>query len=135
MLEAVLLYGPVMGISVVRPSAVIAAFVLLGLGGCGDDAPADGYQPVATGDTYGEWELFAEYEDGEWTGCLRLDPGNPEQCSDPDAPFVRHDEPDGVSYGAVTEGEAVVMGDGDEAELHDGRFFAVDTSLDPRLAG
>jgi hypothetical protein len=86
-------------------------------------------------DTYGEWELFAEYEDGAWTGCLRLDPGNPEECGDPDAAFVRHDEPDGLSYGAVADGESVVLANGEQADLLDGRFYAVATSLDPRPSG
>ena len=36
------------------------------LAACGGGS-ADGWVSVGTGDTYGEWELFAEADDGKWT--------------------------------------------------------------------
>jgi hypothetical protein len=98
---------------------------LLGTAACGDDAPADGYRSVGTGDTYGEWELFAEWADGEWTGCLRFEPGGDEQCGDPAAPLATYDSGDGATFGAVAAGQSLLFEDGDEVELLDDRFFVV----------
>jgi hypothetical protein len=110
----------------------VAAVVLLV--GCGGSSKADGFQSVATGDTYGEWELFAEYQDGEWTGCLRLDPGGGTgNCADPDNGLVEFDNGDGVTFGAVPEGGSLVFDNGGEVPLVDDRFFVVASDADFRL--
>ena len=115
--------------------AVAGALLVLGLAACGDDEPADGYQSVGTGDTYGEWELFAEYEDGEWTGCLRFPNEDfAEQCADPDAPLNRFVS-DGAVYGSVAEGESLRFADDDrEVPLLEGRFYVVAESSEIHLA-
>jgi hypothetical protein len=110
---------------------VAAATLLIG---CGGSSTADGFQSVATGDTYGEWELFAEYQDGEWTGCLRLDPyDGVERCADPDSGLVEFDNGDGAVFGAVPEGGRLVFEDGGEVALEADRFFVVASDADIRL--
>jgi hypothetical protein len=106
----------------------------LGSAGCGDDAPdaPDGYRTVATGDLYGEWELLAEFRDGDWTGCLRLEPDPIERCADPDAELVEHEDHE-ITFGAVGQGETL-LSDGDEVDLFDGRFFVRSAEEDLRLA-
>lgn len=112
---------------------VAAATLLVG---CGGSSTADGFQSVATGDTYGEWELFAEYQDGEWTGCLRLDPyDGVERCADPDSGLVEFDNGDGAVFGAVPEGGRLVFEDGGEVALVAGRFFVVASDSEIRLDG
>lgn len=106
------------------------------LAGCGDDEPADGYQVIAAGDFYGEYELSAEFEDGAWTGCMRMDyDEDGPMCDDPDQPLVVFEDPTGATYGAVAEGEtAELVDDGEALELIDGRFFLVLEGPDVRLA-
>ena len=86
-------------------AAAVALVLAAGLvAACGGGGPADGWVSVGTGDTYGEWELFAEVEDGAWTGCLRFD-DLPEECGDPADELVLFEEEfDGVQYGAVRDG-------------------------------
>jgi hypothetical protein len=104
------------------------------LGGCNDEPP-DGYTSVTTGDTYGEWELIAEYDDGEWTGCLRLEPvPGEEQCSDPTTELVQYEDEQGLIFGAVAEGSTLVFADGDEVDLVDGQFFVVGEDAEVELA-
>ena len=89
---------------------------------------------VGTGDTYGEWELFAEANDGEWSGCLRF-PGDDakEECGDPsDELVIFEEESDGAQYGAVRDGvELEFVDGGDEVDLieadgiDDHQFFVV----------
>jgi hypothetical protein len=84
--------------------------------------PADGWVSIGTGDTYGEWELFAEAKDGEWTGCLRFpDDEAKEECGDPsDDLVVFEEEFDGAQYGAVRDGvELEFVEGGDEVDLID----------------
>ena len=104
------------------------------LGGCSNE-PADGYTSVTAGDTYGEWELFAEYHDGEWTGCLRFEPvPGEEQCSDPDSGLVQYEDGQGLIFGAVSEGSTLVFADGDEVNLIDGQFFVAGEDAEVELA-
>ena len=80
--------------------------------GCPDDTdtPADGFTSVGTGDTYGDWELFAEFEGGEWTGCLRIDHYDVvERCADSDDGLVTFESGDGAVFGAVPEGGGLVF--------------------------
>ena len=115
---------------------VLALGGVLALVGCSDDAPADGYTSVATGDTAGEWELFAEHEDGEWTGCLRLEHyGEVERCGEADAALVSYESGEGATFGAVEEGAELVFDDGRSVDLVDGRFFVVASEAEVRLAG
>jgi hypothetical protein len=102
--------------------------------GCGGSSDADGFRSVGTGDTYGEWELFAEYRGGEWTGCLRLEPDDGEEdCADPDSGLVEFDNGDGVSFGAVPEGGRLVFDDDREVPLLADRFFVVASDAGVRL--
>lgn len=119
----------------VRTAAVAAVALVLTAGGCGDDPPPDGYSSIAEGDIYGEFELFAEFQDGEWTGCLRLEPVDEEgRCGDPESPALIYQTGDGITFGAVAEGEEIRFVDGDEIELIDGRFFVVADDTDVELA-
>jgi hypothetical protein len=112
----------------------VAAFAVL-LAACGGgDSPADGWVSVGTGDTYGEWELFAEAKDGAWTGCLRFpDEDAREACGDPGKLLVRFEEElDGAQYGAVGDDvELEFTATGEDVELIDAggieehRFFVV----------
>jgi len=103
---------------------------------CGDDGGGDGWTSVATGDTYGEWELLAEYDDGEWTGCLRIDYDPAAECADPDSDrLVAFESSDGVTFGAVPIGAELEFADGDEVHLIDGRFFVVASDAEVQLAG
>ena len=113
--------------------SVVAAATLLAA--CGDAEPEDGFRSVAEGDTYGEWELSAEYEDGAWTGCLQMsyDDDGP-MCDDPDQPLVRFEDWTSTQYGAVAEGERAVFPDGREVELIDDRFFVVIEGPEVQLA-
>ena len=102
--------------------------------GCSGSSIADGFQSVGTGDTYGEWELFAEYEDGEWTGCLKLDHfGGAEHCADPDSGLIEFENEDGATFGAVPEGSTLVLDDGREIPLLADRFFVVASESEIRL--
>jgi hypothetical protein len=104
------------------------------VGGCGGPSTADGFQSVATGDTYGEWELFAEYRGGEWTGCLRLEPDDGEEdCADPGSGLIEFDNGDGVTFGAVPDGGVLVFDDGREVPLLADRFFVVASDAGVRL--
>jgi hypothetical protein len=119
-----------------RSLAAAALLAAIALVGCGDDDQADGWTSVATGDTYGEWELFAEYDDGEWTGCLRIDHDEADQCADPDTDrLVTFESSDGVTYGAVPAGAELEFADGDEVRLIDDRFFVVASDAEVQLAG
>jgi len=87
---------------------------VLALGACGGGS-GDGFQSVGTGDTYGEWELFAEVKDGAWTGCLRVEhvDGDLQACTEPNGFFETSDGP--VRFGAVRAGDSIVfVEDGDE---------------------
>ena len=107
-------------------AALLAVVVAVVVGGCAVGSTQDGYQTVAEGDTYGEWALEAEFEDGEWTGCLRMsyDDDGP-RCADPDEPFVRFEDWTGAQYGAVEPGGRVEDADGEPVPLLDDRFFVV----------
>jgi len=97
---------------------VVLATALVACGG----GPADGFQSIGTGDTYGEWELFAEAKDGEWTGCLRWDGGGveSEECTDPARGALFEVEFEDVIFGAVADGRTLVFADdGREVELID----------------
>ena len=109
------------------------AGVLTLLAAC-SSGPADGWVSVGTGDTYGEWELFAEANDGEWTGCLRFpDDDAKEECGDPAEELVIfEEESDGAQYGAVRDGVDLEFAQsGDEVDLieadgiDDHQFFVV----------
>jgi hypothetical protein len=111
----------------------LAAVLAPTLVACGD-GPADGFQSVGTGDTYGEWELFAEAKDGEWTGCLRWDGGGVEskECTDPARGELFEVEFEDVIFGAVPDGRTLVFDDDgrevgliDEAGLPGYEFFVV----------
>jgi hypothetical protein len=89
---------------------------------------------VGTGDTYGEWELFAEARDGAWTGCLRFpDEDAPKQCGDPgDDRVLFEEESDGAQYGAIRDGVELEFTDtGEDVEtmdvdgIDDHSFFVV----------
>jgi hypothetical protein len=84
------------------------------LAACGGSA--NGWVSVGTGDTYGEWELFVEVDDGEWTGCLRLEPG-PKECVSPDVGFERFEDSDGAAFGVAPESGTLEFEDGNEVEL------------------
>lgn len=129
-----------------RLMAVISVAVGLGLLGpaCngynddgGGDATdgADGFVSVATGDTAGEWELFAEFANGEFTGCLRLDHfGEIEECGNPDDELLVFESGEGATFGAVAEGESLEFADdGDEVDLIDDRFFVVASEAEIQL--
>jgi hypothetical protein len=80
-----------------------------GGGGSGGDT-ADGFQSVGTGDTFCFSELFAEFEDGKWTGCLRFDHSGgdgtvSEECGDPAEDLVSF----GIEpiFGAVRDGARI----------------------------
>ena len=114
-------------------AALLAAIALVG---CGDDGGADGWTSVATGDIYGEWELLAEYDDGEWTGCLRIDYDPAAECADPASDrLVTFESSDSVTFGAVPQGAELEFADGDEVRLIDGRFFVVASDAAVQLAG
>ena len=100
--------------SVVVALGVAGSCVLLAA--CGGGEPKDGWVSVGTGDTYGEWELFVEVDDGAWTGCLRLEPG-PEECVSPSADFERFEAGDGAAFGVAPESGTLEFADGDEVEL------------------
>jgi hypothetical protein len=111
-----------------------AAVVVVLLAGCGSSSAADGWVSVGTGDTYGEWELFAEVRDGAWTGCLRFpDEKAPKRCGDPGDERVLFDEdPDGAQYGAIRDGVELEFTDtGEDVEtmdvdgVDDHHFFVV----------
>ncbi len=115
-----------------RVSTGVAAIVVL-LAACGASS-ADGWTSVGTGDTYGEWELFAQARDGAWTGCLRFpDEDAPEACRDPSEELVIfEEESDGVQYGAVRDDVQLEFADtGAEVEtidpdgISEHRFFVV----------
>lgn len=113
-----------------RVATGAAAIVVL-LAACSGSS-ADGWVSVGTGDTYGEWELFAEARDGAWTGCLRFPDGNaPEECGDPSEELVKFEEAaDGAQYGAVRDDVELEFADtGEAVETIDGigehRFFVV----------
>lgn len=94
---------------------------------CGDGGTedADGFVSVGTGDTFGEWELFAEFDGGEFTGCIRMD-DDAVRCGDPDEDLVVFENRDGAAYGAVGEDRALeFIDDGREVPLMEGRFFVV----------
>lgn len=109
----------------------VAAVVVV-LAAC-SNTPSDGWVSVGTGDTYGEWELFAELRDGAWTGCLRFPAEDARAaCGDPDEDLVVFEEEgDGAQYGAARDDvELEFADDGDEVEMIDGgardhRFFVV----------
>jgi hypothetical protein len=107
-----------------------------GAAACEDDDALDGWARVASGDTYGEWELFAEYEDGDWTGCLRFgDDDASENCADPDADdLVTFESGDGATFGAVPKGATLEFDDGRDVPLVDDRFFVVASEADVRLS-
>jgi hypothetical protein len=91
---------------------------------------------VATGDTAGEWELFAEFANGTFTGCLKLDHGSEvEECGNRDSELLVFESGEGATFGAVGEGETLVFADGDEVELIDDRFFVVSSDAEVQLAG
>lgn len=105
----------------------------------GDSQPENGFGSIATGDTGGDWELLAEFEDGEWTGCLRIDHYVVRtECTDPDVDdLVTFESGEGVAYGVVPDGATLVWsrsGEEREVALHDGRFFVVSSEVDLRLA-
>ena len=105
------------GLAMVLGAALVA---------CGGGGPSRGFQSVGAGDTYGEWELFAEAKDGEWTGCLRWDGGGvgSEECTEPEAGELFQVEYEDVIYGAVPDGETLVFADdGREVGLQDEAGF------------
>ncbi len=113
-----------------RTGTGVAAVVVL-LAACGGST-ADGWVSVGTGDTYGEWELFAEAQDGAWTGCLRFpDEDASKACGDPSKELVKfEEEADGAQYGAVRDDVELEFADtGEAVEMIDGigehRFFVV----------
>jgi hypothetical protein len=116
-------------------SVLVAVLTVVAAAGCSDGPRADGFHTIAEGDTYGEWELQAEYEDDAWTGCLHMtyDDDGP-MCADPDDDLVRFEDWTGAQYGAVAEGERAELVDGSEVELVDGRFFVVIEGPEVRLA-
>ena len=117
---------------------LVLVAVLVATAGCDDTSGStpDGFVSVGTGDTYGEWELFAEYEDGEWTGCLRIDHYDTVQrCGDPDAGLVTFESGEGAKFGAVPEGGALDFDDGGRVPLLEGRFFVVASEARVRLSG
>jgi hypothetical protein len=116
-----------------RPRLRPAVALVVLLAAC-SSTTADGWVSVGTGDTYGEWELFAEAREGAWTGCLRFpDDDAPEACGDPGEELVLfEDDLDGAQYGAVRDGvELEFTTNGDEVEtidadgIDDHRFFVV----------
>ena len=119
-----------------RAAAALAVGALLVVSAaCGSGPRADGYHSIAEGDTYGEWELLAEFEDDSWTGCLRMDyDDDGPMCGDPDQPFVRFEDWTGAQYGAVAEGERAVFPDGEEVDLVEDRFFVVIEGPEVQLA-
>lgn len=112
----------------------IGVVALVGLlAACSSSTP-DGWVSVGTGDTYGEWELYAEVRDGAWTGCLRFpDEDAPEACGDPAEDLVvLEDDADGAQYGAARDGvEVEFADDGDDVGtitvdgVDEHRFFVV----------
>ena len=123
------------------PARAVVAVMGLGLAACGGGTPPDGFQLVGTGDTYGEWELFAEVRDGEWTGCLRFDRRSEgKRCADPDGRLVRFEFQD-VIFGASPEDESLVFADDgrdvevlvDDLDLPGYDFFVVAGEADVEL--
>ncbi|HEX6312873.1 MAG TPA: hypothetical protein VF152_14755 [Acidimicrobiia bacterium] len=112
---------------IVGVAPAVALVTGAALAACGDDASRDGLAVVATGDTYGEWTLLVEYQDGDWTGCLGLDHyGVVEECFDPATDeLVTAESGEGARFGAVPPGAALEFADGDEVDLVDDRFFVV----------
>lgn len=101
---------------------------------------SDGFTSVATGDTYGEWELFAEVRDGGWTGCLRIEHDSVEKrCAAPKG-FVEFST-GVIRFGAAPAGTTVeFVEDGRRVPLysdldlaHD--FFVVADEADVRPRG
>jgi hypothetical protein len=112
---------------------ITGAAVVVLMAACSTSS-ADGWTSVGTGDTYGEWELFAEARDGAWTGCLRFpDDDARKECGDPSEELVIfEEESDGAQYGAVREDVELEFADtGDHVEMIDAdgisehRFFVV----------
>jgi hypothetical protein len=104
----------------------LAAVLTTALVACGGGGPDDGFQSVGTGDTYGEWELFAEAKDGTWTGCLRWDGGGveSEECTNPEAGELFEVEFEDVIFGAAPDDQTLVFADdGREVGLVDGADF------------
>lgn len=71
---------------------------------------------IGTGDTYGEWELFAEANDGARTRCLRVD-GSRKECTSVASELVRFEDGFGVAYGVAPEEGRLEFADGREVEL------------------
>ncbi len=120
------------------PRPLIGIFLagVLALAACGG-GPADGWVSVGTGDTYGEWELFAEAKDGSWTGCLRLAPG-PKRCTSPDTEFVRFEDGYGAAFGVAPEEGTLVHDDAGEVALmepggFDRKFYVVADNANIRV--
>lgn len=90
--------------------ASVLLVVAVLVAGCGG-GPANGWVLVGTGDTYGEWELFAEAKDGSWTGCLRIAAG-PKQCTAADIEFVRFEDGYGAAFGVAPEEGTLEFADG-----------------------
>jgi hypothetical protein len=119
--------------SIARRVGIRAAVVVVLLAACSGSTP-DGWVSVGTGDTYGEWELFAEVRDGAWTGCLRFpDEDAPKACDDPGKDLVVFDDDvDGAQYGATGEDIELEFSDSRKAVetmdvdgVDDHRFFVV----------
>lgn len=123
-------------------AAAVAFLSAIGLAACGGGTPADGFQLVGTGDTYGEWELFAEVRDGEWTGCLRFDHGKAgERCADP-VGLVKFEFQDVIFGASPEDGHLVFADDGgdvtvlvDDLDLPGYDFFVVAGEADVKLEG
>lgn len=98
-----------------RPLVSMVLGLALVLASCGGGA-ADGWVSIGTGDTYGEWELFAEANDGAWTGCLRVD-GSRKECASAASDFVRFEDGFGVACGVAPEEGRLELADGREVEL------------------
>lgn len=121
-----------------RPLASTVLGLALVLVSCGG-GPADGWVSVGTGDTYGEWELFAEAKDGVWTGCLRVD-GSRKKCESPAPTFSRFEDGYGVAYGVAPVEGGLEFADGREVDLiepggFDRSFYVVADNAKVRLRG
>jgi hypothetical protein len=107
---------------------------------CGGGGSADGWVSVGTGDTYGEWELFVEANDGAWTGCMRLEPGPTKRCTDPSSNYERWEDGDGVAFGVAPEDGTLEFADGGKVQLIepdgiDRSFFVVADDAEVRVSG
>lgn len=112
---------------------VVLTTVLAGCGG----GPANGWVSIGTGDTYGEWELFAEAKDGEWTGCLRLDDGR-DRCKSPDSEYLRFEDGYGAAFGVAPEDGTLEFADGGVVALiapggFDRSFYVVASDAEIRV--